>query len=161
MVKLILLIVGAVVILVGTLLFSKKLPRARYRYWDFISLAAVVLGAFAFINLLGPAGTKPEINDTLTKVLHVVFPVVTVLFLVIYLVFLFLKGGIHSIVADDERTEISQTKSARNALLATNLALFIYLGSSQTLNRNGLLIVLFSGYIVYLSSALFYYFWKA
>ena len=128
MVKLILLIVGAVVILVGTLLFSKKLPRARYRYWDFISLAAVVLGAFAFINLLGPAGTKPEIN---------------------------------SIVADDERTEISQTKSARNALLATNLALFIYLGSSQTLNRNGLLIVLFSGYIVYLSSALFYYFWKA
>jgi len=160
MVYLTVLMVGAVVILVGSLLVSKKLPRARYRYWDFIALAAAVLGVFAFIHLLSPAGTKPEINDTLTKVLLIVFPVVTVLFLIIYLAFFFLKGGIHSAVADDERTEISQTKSARNALLATNLALYIYLGSSQTLNRSALLIVMFSGYFVYLASALFYYYWK-
>jgi hypothetical protein len=161
----ILIAVGAVVMALGVLLVtltSKKQPRARTRYWDFIALAAVFFGGFALINLLyDAAGTKFALNDTITKIMLVSFPAILILFFLAYLVLFFLKGGIHSTVADDERTEISHTKSARNALLATNLALFIYLGSSQTLNRSALLIVLFSGYFVYLSSALFYYYWKA
>lgn len=164
MVYQILIAVGAVVMALAILfvtLTSKKQPRARTRYWDFISITAVFLGGFALINLLyGAAGAKPELNDTVTKVLLVVFPVVLILFFIIYLLLLFWKGGIHTAVGDDERTEISHTKSARNALLATNLALFIYLGNSQTLNRNALLIVLFSGFVVYLASVLFYYYWK-
>jgi len=39
--------------------------------------------------------------------------------------------------------------------------LFIYLGSSQTLNRSALLVVLFCGFVAYLASVLFYYYWKA
>ena len=161
----ILIAVGAVVMALGVLLVtltSKKQPRARTRYWDFIALAAVFFGGFALINLLyDAAGTKFALNDTITKIMLVSFPAILILFFLAYLVLFFLKGGIHSTVADDERTEISHTKSARNALLATNLALFIYLGSSQTLNRSALLIILFSGYFVYLVSLIFYYYFKA
>jgi hypothetical protein len=161
----ILIAVGAVVMALTVLLLtltSKKQPRARTRYWDFIALAAVCFGGFALVNLLYVGvGAKPEPNDTVAKVLLVVFPVVMILFFLVYLAFFFWKGGIHSIVGDDERTEICHTKSSRNALLATNLALFIYLGNSQTLNRSALLVVLFSGFVVYLASALFYYYWKA
>jgi tellurite resistance protein TehA-like permease len=130
MVYQILVAVAAVVMAFAVLLVtltSKKYPRARTRYWDFISIAAVFFGGFALIDLLyGATGTKPELNDTVIKVLLIVFPVVLILFFLVYLAFFFWKGGIHSAVGDDERTEISHTKSARNALLATNLALFIW-----------------------------------
>jgi hypothetical protein len=164
MVYQILIVAGAVVIALGVLLLtlvSKKQPRARTRYWDFIALAAVFFGGFALINLLGSAaGVKFALNDTITKILLISFPAILILFFLAYLAFFFWKGGINSAVGDDERTEISHTKSARNALLATNLALFIYLGSSQTLNRSALLVVLFSGFVVYFASVLFYYYWK-
>jgi cytochrome bd-type quinol oxidase subunit 2 len=165
MVYQILVAVGAVVMaltLLLVILTSKKQPRARTRYWDFISIAAVFFGGFALINLLySAAGTKFALNDTITKIMLISFPAILILFFLMYLALFFLKGGINSTVADDERTEISGTKSARNALLATNLALFIYLGSSQTLNRSALLIVLFSGFVVYLGSIFFYYYFKA
>ncbi len=161
----ILIAVGAVVMALTLLLLiltSKKQPRARTRYWDFVAIAAVFFGGFALINLLySAAGTKFALNDTITKILLISFPAILILFFLVYLAFFFLKGGIHSTVGDDERTEISHTKSARNALLATNLALFIYLGSSQTLNRSALLVILFSGFTVYLASVLFYNYWKA
>jgi len=164
MVYQILVAVAAVVMAFAVLLVtltSKKYPRSRTRYWDFISIAAVFFGGFALINLLyGAAGTKFAPNDTITKILLISFPAILILFFLVYLAFFFWKGGIHSAVGDDERTEISHTKSARNALLATNLALFIYLGSSETLTRSALLIVLFSGFVAYLASVLFYYYWK-
>ena len=160
----ILMAVAGFVIVLGTLLTAllrKKQPSLSTRYWDFIAIAAFFFGGFALINLLySRAGTNPEVNDMVTKVLLVAFPTVLTVFFIIYLVFFFWKGGINSRVGNDERTEISGTKSARNALLATNLALFVYLGSSQTLNRSALLIILFSGNFVYLVSALFYYYWK-
>ena len=160
----ILIAVGAVVVALAVLLVtltSKKQPRARTRYWDFIALAAVFFGGFALVDLLGlAAGVKFALNDTITKIMLISFPTVLILFFLVYLALFFWKGGINSSVGDDERTEISHTKSARNALLATNLALFIYLGSSQTLNRSALIVVLFSGFVVYLASVLFYYYWK-
>ena len=165
MVYQILFAIGIVVMaltLLLVILTRRKQPRARTRYWDFIALAAAFFGVFALVDLLyGDAGTKLASSDTITKILQISFPSILILFFLVYLAFFFLKGGIHSTVGDDERTEISHTKSARNALLATNLALFIYLGSSQTLNRSDLLVVLFSGFIVFLASDYFYYYWKA
>ena len=165
MVYQILMIMAMLVIALGILLvtlFRKKKPRLSTKYWDFISIAAVFFGGFALINLLyGAAGTKPELNDTVTKVLLIVFPILLIVFFIIYLVLFFWKGGINSRVMDDERTETNGTKSARNALLATNIALFAYLAGSETLTRSSLIVILFSGYVVYVFSTLFYYYWKA
>ena len=166
MVYKILFAVGVVVMaltLLLVILTKRKQPRTRTRYWDFIALAASFFGVFSLVDLLygTTAGTKLASSDTITKILQISFPAILILFFLVYLAFFFLKGGIHSTVGDDERTEINHTKSARNALLATNLALFIYLGSSQTLNRSELSVILFSGFVVYLASDFFYYYWKA
>ena len=155
----------AVVILVLSLLLitllRKKQPRLSTKYWDFISIAAMFFGGFAFLSLLYHnvnLGQTP--GDTITKIMLIVFPLVMTFFMIIYLVLFFWKGGINSRVNDDERTEFAHTKSARNALLATNLALFLYLTNSETLTRSALLIVLFSGYFVYFASTYFYYYFK-
>ena len=157
---------AAVVVLVLSLLLitllRKKQPRLSTRYWDFISIAAMFFGAFALINLLTSAtDTKFELNDTVTKLLLIIFPIALIAFLVLWVVLFFWKGGSTSRVTDDERTESNGTKSARNALLATNIALFVYLCNSETLTRSALLIVLFSGYFVYFASIYFYYYFKA
>jgi hypothetical protein len=89
------------------------------------------------------------------------FPTFFIIWFVVYLVLFFGKGGSNSRVNDDERTELANTKSARNALLATNVALFAYLLGSETLARSALIVVLFSGFVVYGVSIIFYYYWKA
>ena len=165
MIYLILMIVAAFVSVLSVLLITllrKKQPRLSTKYWDFIAIAAVFFGGFAFISLLSSGvhwGQSP--GDMVTKLMLIMFPTILILFMIAYVVLFFWKGGINSRITDDERTEINGTKSARNALLATNLALFIYLCSSQTLTRSALLIVLFSGYVVFLASTFFYYYWKA
>ena len=161
----ILMTIAMFVMAAGTLLVAlvrKKQPRLSTKYWDFFSIGAVFFGGFALINLLyGAAGTKQELNDTVTRVLLIVFPILLMVFFIVYLSLFFWKGGINSKVMDDERTESNGTKSARNALLATNIALFAYLLNSETLTRSSLIVVLFSGYIIYLVSTFFYYYWKA
>ena len=165
MIYLILMIVAAFVSVLSVLLITllrKKQPRLSTKYWDFIAIAAVFFGGFAFISLLSSGvhwGQAP--GDTVTKLLLIMFPTILILFMIAYVVLFFWKGGINSRVNDDERTEFAHTKSARNALLATNLALFLYLTNSETLTRSALLIVLFSGYFVYFASTFFYYYWKA
>ena len=143
-------------------LLRKKQPRLSTKYWDFISIGAMFFGGFAFLSLLyDTVNLGQEPGDTITKVMMIVFPGVMIVFMTMYLVLFFWKGGINSRVNDDERTEFAHTKSARNALLATNFALFIYLLNSETLTRSALLIVLFSGYFVYFASTFFYYYFKA
>jgi len=61
-----------------------------------------------------------------TKVLLVAFPTVLTVFFIIYLVFFFWKGGINSRVGNDERTEISGTKSARKRPAGDQFG-FVYL----------------------------------
>ena len=157
---------AAVVVLVLSLLLitllRKKQPRLSTKYWDFISIAAMFFGGFAFLSLLYHdvnLGQTP--SDAITKIILIVFPLVMIVFMIMYLVLFFWKGGINSRVNDDERTEFAHTKSARNALLATNIALFLYLLNSETLSRSALLIVLFCGYFVYFASTYFYYYFKA
>jgi hypothetical protein len=157
---------GAVIALVVSLLLitllRKKQPRLSIKYWDFISIAAMFFGGFAFLSLLYHdvnLGQTP--GDTITKIMLIVFPLVMIVFMIMYMVLYFWKGGVNSRIAEDERTEFNSTKSARNALLATNLALFIYLLNTETLTKSALLIVLFSGYFVFLASSFFYYYFKA
>ena len=165
MIYLILMIVAAFVSVLSVLLITllrKKQPRLSTKYWDFISIAAMFFGGFAFISLLSSGvhwGQAP--GDSVTKLMLIIFPVVLIVFMISYLVLYFWKGVSNSRVSDDERTEANGTKSARNALLATNLALFIYLFNSETLTRSALLIVLFSGYFIFLASSFFYYYFKA
>ena len=161
----ILMIIAMLVMALGILLVTlvrQKQPRLSTKYWDFISIGAIFFGGFALINLLyGTAGMKPELNDTVTKVLMIVFPILLVVFFIAHVAFFFWKGGANSRVTEDERTEINGTKSARNALLATNIALFAYLLNSETLTRSALIVVLFSGYVIYVFSTLFNYYFKA
>jgi hypothetical protein len=161
----ILMTIAMFVMAVGVLiiaLFRKKQPRLSTRYWDFISIGAILFGGLALTNLLASAANmKWELIDTTTKLLLIVFPTFFIIWFVVYLVLFFGKGGSNSRVNDDERTELANTKSARNALLATNVALFAYLLGSETLARSALIVVLFSGFVVYGVSIIFYYYWKA
>ena len=161
----ILMIVAAFVSVASVLLITllrKKQPRLSTKYWDFISIAAMFFGGFAFLSLLyHTVNLGQEPGDTVTKLMLIIFPVVLIVFMISYLVLYFWKGVSNSRVSDDERTEANGTKSARNALLATNIALFVYLLNAETLTRSALLIVLFSGYFVFLASSFFYYYFKA
>jgi hypothetical protein len=161
----ILMIAAVAVVVLSLLLITmlrKKQPRISSKYSDFISIGAMFFGAFAFFSVLNRGfiwGHDPV--DTMTKLMLIIFPVILIVFIILYMVQFFLKGGRNSRIAEDERTEINGTKSARNALFATNIALFIYLLDSDTLTRSSLLVVLFSGYVMYLASTFFYYYWKA
>jgi glucan phosphoethanolaminetransferase (alkaline phosphatase superfamily) len=115
------MIVAAFVSVLSVLLITlirKKQPRLSTKYWDFISIAAVFFGGFAFISLLSSGvhwGQAP--GDSATKLMLIMFPTVLIVFMISYLVLYFWKGVSKSKVSDDERTEANGTKSARNALL--------------------------------------------
>jgi hypothetical protein len=62
-------------------------------------------------------------------------------------------------IARDERTEISSTKSTRNALLGMSFALFAFLsGGSMFLERNSIIIIMAAGYFTFMCSKICYYF---
>jgi hypothetical protein len=160
----ILLIASAAVLAFSFLLITllrKKQPRISSKYSDFISIGAIFFGAFAFFSVLNRGfiwGQEP--GDTVTKIMLIILPIVLIVFMIAYIVLFFWKGGSKSRIGEDERTEINSTKSARNALFATNIALFIYLMNSDELTRSSILVVLFSGYVMYLASTFFYYYRK-
>jgi hypothetical protein len=90
---------AAMVVLVLSLLLitllRKKQPRLSTKYWDFISIAAMFFGGFAFLSLLYHdvnLGQTP--GDTITKIMLIVFPSVMIVFMIMYLVLFFWKGGI-------------------------------------------------------------------
>ena len=63
-------------------------------------------------------------------------------------------------LAGDERVQVIFAKSARNALFATYLALFLHLTITDlgTLDANWLSIVITSGLFAMITSLLFYYY---
>jgi ACR3 family arsenite efflux pump ArsB len=129
------------------------------KYTDFISVAAMVVGGIVLMDSLFGGITPLQADDSLTKILQIMIPVMLILFLVFYT---YLAVSKNSNITNDERTELSFTKSARNALLATNIAFFSFLVGSDdlTLTRSAIIIILACGYFVFLGSSIFYYYWK-
>jgi len=74
----ILYIVAAAVLVLSLLLITllrKKQPRLSTKYWDFISIAAMYFGGFAFLSLLYHdvnLGQAP--SDEITKIMLDSFP---------------------------------------------------------------------------------------
>ena len=81
-------------------------------------------------------------------------------FLLFLTVVSFMVQAITGKPKEDEKTAADYTKSARNALLATYLALIIVLVTANTtsLNKNQLLIIIISGLLVGIISKIFFYF---
>ena len=159
-----LLMMAIVLVLSILVLLIKRRNRITTRslstkYTDFISVAAMVVGGIVLMDSLFGGITPLQADDSLTKILQIMVPVMLILFLVFYTYLAVLKN---SNITNDERTELSFTKSARNALLATNIAFFAFLVGADTLSlaRSAIIIILASGYFVFLGSAVFYYYWK-
>jgi ACR3 family arsenite efflux pump ArsB len=160
-----LLMMGIALVLSVLVLMIKRRNRMTARslstkHTDFISAAAMVIGGIVLMDLLFGGITTLQSDDSLTKILQITIPIMLILFLVFYT---YLAVSKNSNITNDERTEFSFTKSARNALLATNIAFFSFLVGSDdlTLTRSAIIIILACGYFVFLGSAVFYYYWKA
>jgi hypothetical protein len=159
-----LLMMGIALVLSVLVLMIKRRNRMTARslstkHTDFISAAAMVIGGIVLMDLLFGGITTLQSDDSLTRILQITIPIMLILFLVFYT---YLAVSKNSNITNDERTEFSYTKSARNALLATNIAFFAFLVGSDTLSlaRSAIIIILASGYFVFLGSAVFYYYWK-
>ena len=159
-----LLMMAIVLVLSILVLMIKRRNRITTRslstkYTDFISVTAMVVGGIVLMDSLFGGITPLQADDSLTKILQIMVPVMLILFLVFYT---YLAVSKNSNITNDERTEFSFTKSARNALLATNIAFFCFLVGSNTLSlaRSTIIIILACGYFVFLGSAVFYYYWN-
>ena len=112
-------------------------------------------------NLLFDGDITPfRSGDALINILQIIFTISFIVFVVLYIYLARTRN--FNILATDERTELSDTKSTRNAFLATNVAFFIFLVGSDkmTLSRSDLIIILGCGLFTGVGSGLFYYFRK-
>jgi hypothetical protein len=135
----------------------KKTLEPTTKYKDFISIGAMYFTGYVLIRLLiGNDITQIESTDAVTKFLQIAVPALLVLFLLILAILMIVKD---SNIARDERTEISSTKSTRNALLGMSFALFAFLsGGSMFLERNSIIIIMAAGYFTFMCSKICYYF---
>jgi hypothetical protein len=124
------------------------------KYKDFGSLIAIgVGGATLWKLLLGNNFPQIQYVDQLTEVLQIAIPIIILVFLLVYIIINFTKG---SSINNDERTELGYVKSSRNALLVTYVVLCAYMYYSLALSRSEIIIILASGYFVFLGSSVFY-----
>jgi len=143
--------------------YRKNRPFTRKDHTDYLANYAGCVSATVFCSLFfGNNFNIPpfQTGDALIDILQII---ITILFVVSAVFFIYLARTRNSdILATDERTELSDTKSTRNAFLATNVALFVFLVGSDnmTLSRSDLIIILACGLFTGLGSSLFYYFRK-
>jgi hypothetical protein len=124
------------------------------KYKDFGSIIAIGVGGATLWKLL-LGDDFPQINyvDRVTEVMQIAIPIIILMFLVVYIVISITKG---SGINNDERTELGFVKSSRNALLVTYVVLAVVLFNSLAMSRSTLIIILASGYFVFLGSSVFY-----
>jgi len=128
-------------------------------YKDFGSIIAIGAGgATLWRLLLGSDFPQIKYVDRVTEVLQIVIPIIILLFLVVFLILVITKG---SSINNDERTELGFVKSSRNALLVTYVVLAVIMFSSLALSRSAIIIILASGYFVFLGSSVFYRYLQA
>jgi hypothetical protein len=128
------------------------------RRYDWITLFAFAFALSTLLSSLQTSGVQfPDPRWSL---------VVFVLFFVLLVVVLLRMARTGRPIMNlevDERMQLIFAKSAQNALFATYLALFIhhYITEPDTLDTNGLSIVIGSGLFMFLTSLTFYYFRKS
>ena len=139
----------------------KNRPFIRQKHVDYLAYYAgiyltSVLGWLLFCGNEIPLRS----DDALINILQLVF-IISIIIGVVFVIYLAVNNN--SNIDSDERTELSDTKTARNVLLATNVALFVFLVGSDnmTLSRSDLIIILACGLFTGLGSSLFYYFRKS
>ena len=129
------------------------------KYKDFGSIIAIgVGGATLWKLLLGNDFPQIQYVDRMTHVLQIAIPIIILVFLVVYIAINIAKG---SSINNDERTELGFVKSSRNALLVTYIVLAAALFNSLALSRSTIIIILASGYFVFLGSSAFYRYLQA
>jgi Ca2+/Na+ antiporter len=140
--------------------YRKNRPFSRPKHVDYLAnyagiALASVLGCLLFSSNMPPFRS----DDALINILQIVFIISTVTILV-FVIYRAINNN--SNIDTDERTELSDTKTARNVLLATSIAFFVFLVGSDnlTLGRSDLIIILGCDYFTGLGSGLFYYFRK-
>jgi ACR3 family arsenite efflux pump ArsB len=153
-----------VIILLGLWVLIIKLGRRKdqtltTKYKDIGSILAIGIGGATLWKLL-LGNNFPQINyvDRLTEVLQIAIPLIIMVFLLVFIIMIFTKG---SRINNDERTELGFVKSSRNALLVTYVVLCAYMYYSLSLTRNEIIILLASGYFVFLGSSVFYRYFQA
>lgn len=139
---------------------SKNRPFIRQKHVDYLAnYAAIFLASVLGWLLFSSNETPLRSGDALINILQLVF-IISIIIGVIFAIYLAVNNN--SNIDSDERTELSDTKTARNVLLATNVALFVFLVGSDnmTLGRSYLIIILGCGCFTGAGSWFFYYFRK-
>jgi hypothetical protein len=128
------------------------------KYKDIGSIIAIGVGGDTLWKLL-LGNDFPQIKyiDRVTEVLQIVIPIIILVFLVVYIIISITKD---SSINNDERTELGFVKSSLNALLVTYVVLAAALFNSLDLSRSAIIIILASGYFVFLGSSVFYRYYK-
>ena len=142
----------AIYVFVFTRKGEAKRARVSVRRNDWITNMTGIFGAVLLASAMIAAGVRlPNVPWLLTLIIAAI------------LVFVVLKaraGKPILKIQGDERVEMIYAKSARNALFATYLVLFVrvFFADAYTLDENWFIILLASGLIVLLASVLFYYY---
>jgi hypothetical protein len=138
----------------------KNRPFIRQKHVDYLNnYAGISLASVLGYLLFGGNETPLQSGDALINILQLVF-IISIIIGVIFVIYRAVNNN--SNIDSDERTELIDTKTARNVLLGTNIALFVFLVGSDnmTLSRSDLIIILGCGYFMGVVSWLFYYFRK-
>jgi uncharacterized membrane protein YgdD (TMEM256/DUF423 family) len=138
----------------------KNRPFMRQKHVDYLANYAGIYLASVLGWLLFCGNEIPlRSDDALINILQLVF-IISIIIGVVFIIYRAVNNN--SNIDTDERTELSDTKTARNVLLATNVALFVFLVGSDnmTLSRSDLIIILGCGCFAGVGSWLFYYFRK-
>ena len=140
--------------------YRKSRPFIRQKHVDYLAnYAAIFLASVLGWLLFSGNETPLRSGDALINILQLIF-IISIVIGVVFVIYLAVNNN--SNIDTDERTELIDTKTARNAFLATNVALFVFLVGSDnmTLSRSDLIIILGCGCFGGGGSWLFYYFRK-
>jgi len=160
-----LLMMAIVLVLSILVLMIKRRNRITTRslstkYTDFISVTAMVVGGIVLMDSLFGGITPLQADDSLTKILQIMVPVMLILFLVfLYLPCCFKKT--QTLLTMKELNSVLPKAPAMRYWLPISLFSVFLVGSNTlSLARSTIIIILACGYFVFLGSAVFYYYWK-
>ena len=131
--------------------------RRSLRGFDWVALITIGLG----VSLLAVIGTRIiQSSDTDSKLLQIILFLVPTIIFIIYLLFIFRVLTVETVKTKlrfDERLTTVNTKSARNALVATYLSAVVNLILFPDITRLWLLGILAFSLVVYLASLIIYH----
>jgi hypothetical protein len=131
--------------------------KVSFRGHDWVTFFAAIFGATVLASAMSALGLN------IPKPWLTAIPVLLFVFLFIIVVRRARTGKTILKRLGDERVNLIYAKSARNALFATYLALFVHIliTDADTLDTMWLVIMLAGGLIVLLASIFFYYYRKS